>query len=195
MPKLTNLQREFVNQYFLCGRNATEAAERAGYKAKNRATFASIGSENLRKPLIKDAIEIYLRESAMSAAEVLYLLSEHARASLDDMLDGDGIPSIEKARELGKMHLVKRWKVKEVSRKDTTTTEKEIELHDPQSALIQLGRYHKLFTDKLEISDWRGEAIASIRNNEIDYEELAKELGEDLAEQLFREAGIQIKAG
>jgi phage terminase small subunit len=189
---LSNLQREFINQYFLCGRNATEAAIRAGYKCKNRVVAASIGFENLRKPQISEAIEARMEESAMSAAEVLYLLSEHARGNLNDFLDKCGNPDLNKARARGKMHLVKKFKTKVTTIKDVVTVEKEIELHDPQSALVQLGRFHKLFTDKVEVNDWRGEAIAAIRGNEVDYEALADELGENLAITLFREAGVPV---
>jgi phage terminase small subunit len=192
---LTNLQREFINQYFLCGRNATEAVIRAGYKVKdNRVTAASIGYENLRKPQIKEAIEERLKESAMGANEVLFLLSEHARSSFEDFLDARGNPSIDKARESGKMHLIKRWKTKKTITDKATIYENEVELHDAQSALVQLGRYHKLFTDKVQMLDWRDEAIAAIRANQIDFEALSSEFGGDLAAQLFREAGIPINA-
>jgi hypothetical protein len=202
MPRLTNLQKEFINQYFICGRNATEAIMRAGYKAKDRATAAAMGYENLRKPHISEAIEERLKESAMGANEVLFLLSDHARANVDDFVDMFGIPSIEKARATGKTHLIKKIKTKTTYIKrynpatqdfdEDTVVETEMELHDAQSALVQLGRFHKLFTDKVEFTDWRGEAIAAIRSNEVDYESIAEELGEDLASQLFREAGVQI---
>jgi phage terminase small subunit len=192
---LSNLQREFINQYFLCGRNATEAVIRAGYKVKdNRTTAASIGYENLRKPQIKEAIEAQLKEAAMGANEVLFLLSEQARSSFEDFLDERGNPSIEKAREAGKMHLIKRWKTKKTISDKITIIENEVELHDSQSALIQLGRYHKLFTDKVQMLDWRDEAIAAIRSNEVDFEAMSLHLGGDLAAQLFREAGIPISA-
>jgi phage terminase small subunit len=195
MAGLTGLQREFVNQYFLCGRNATEAVIRAGYKCKdNRVTAASIGYENLRKPQIKAAIDEQLKEAAMGANEVLFLLSEHARSSFEDFLDAQGRPDIGKARDAGKMHLIKRWKTKKTVTEKTTIYENEIELHDAQSALVQLGRYHKLFTDKVQMLDWRDEAIAAIRANEIDYEAMSSHLGDDLARQLFREAGIPISA-
>lgn len=194
MPRLTNLQKEFINQYFLCSRNATEAVVKAGYKVNNRATAAAIGYENLRKPQISEAIEARLNESAMGAAEVLYLLSEHARGDLNDFLDKRGNPSLSRARSRGKVHLIKKFKVKTMMiGEDTTIVETEVELYDAQSALVQLGRYHKLFTDKVEINDWRMEAIAAIRGNEIDYEALVEEFGDELATTLFREAGIQIK--
>ncbi|MFR7383035.1 MAG: terminase small subunit, partial [[Clostridium] leptum] len=48
MAKLTAKQQRFVDEY-LIDLNATQAAIRAGYSEK---TAFSIGTENLRKPLI-----------------------------------------------------------------------------------------------------------------------------------------------
>ena len=50
---MTDKQRLFVSEY-LVDRNATQAAIRAGYSPK---TAYSIGSENLTKPEIKEAIQ------------------------------------------------------------------------------------------------------------------------------------------
>lgn len=58
--KLTPKQERFIQEY-LVDCNATQAAIRAGYSAK---TAASIGDENLRKPEIKDVIELRLRNLA-----------------------------------------------------------------------------------------------------------------------------------
>lgn len=194
MTRLTNLQKEFINQYFLCSRNATEAVIKAGYQVKNRATAAAIGYENLRKPQISEAIEARLNESAMGAAEVLYLLTEHARGNLDDFLNRGGEPSLHRARTRGKMHLIKKYKVKTTTiGEETTVTETEVELYDAQSALVQLGRYHKLFTDKVLLTDWRSEAIEAIRSGRYEYEDVAEELGDDLAATLFREAGVKVQ--
>ena len=53
MAKLTAKQQRFVDEY-LIDLNATQAAIRAGYSEK---TAFSIGTENLRKPLIQKAIQ------------------------------------------------------------------------------------------------------------------------------------------
>lgn len=50
--KISLKQRRFVSAYLLSG-NATDAAKKAGYSQK---TAYSIGQENLKKPVIKDAI-------------------------------------------------------------------------------------------------------------------------------------------
>lgn len=58
--KLTAKQQSFVDEY-LIDMNATQAAIRAGYSQK---TAAQIGDENLRKPVIADAIANALKDRA-----------------------------------------------------------------------------------------------------------------------------------
>lgn len=121
----------------------------AGYKG-NRVTLASVGYENLRKPHIAAEIERRLEESAMSANEVLYRLAEHARASMADFLVGNNI-SISRARERGKLHLIKEFTTVTTSKGDDVISERvTFKLHDAQTALIQIGRAHSLFTDRVE---------------------------------------------
>lgn len=54
MKKLTPKQERFVQEYLNNGFNATKAALSAGYKEENAART---GSENLSKPLIREAID------------------------------------------------------------------------------------------------------------------------------------------
>lgn len=78
---LTNKQKLFVDSYLNCW-NATQAAKEAGYKG-NLATLGVVGHENLKKPKIAEIISIRLKESAMSADEVLMRLAERARDETD----------------------------------------------------------------------------------------------------------------
>lgn len=152
--KLTTRQRLFVEAY-LANPNGVQAAKAAGYKGNDR-TLSVVAAENLAKPNIAVLIEKRVEEAAMPANEVLQRLSEHARASLADLLDDDGQFNLAKARADKKDHLLKKLKVK----KFITTSQKgneyetityEYEIHDPQAALVHLGRFHKLFTDRSEI--------------------------------------------
>lgn len=61
---LTNRQRAFVREYLL-DLNATQAAIRAGYSAKNAA---QTGAENLRKPQISAAVKAELQSRDVDAA-------------------------------------------------------------------------------------------------------------------------------
>ena len=53
-PKLTKKQKAFVQAYKTNGGNGTKAAIKAGYSEK---TAEVIATENLRKPIIKEALE------------------------------------------------------------------------------------------------------------------------------------------
>lgn len=161
---LTAKQQAFVSAYLVC-LNATEAARRAGYSEK---TAHAIGWENLRKPEIAEAIGAGLAERAMPSSEVLARLADMARATADDFItvyksplvtidgepikDGDGNPivrsfpslDIDKARERGMLHLIKKVSY--------TANGPSVELYDAQVALVQLGKHHGLWVDKLEHS-------------------------------------------
>lgn len=54
MEKMTPKQRAFVREYKLNGGNGTQAAIKAGYSEN---TAEVIATENLRKPIIKEALE------------------------------------------------------------------------------------------------------------------------------------------
>ena len=161
--KLTAKQRVFVLEYLRCW-NATEAAVRAGYSPK---TAYSIGAENLKKPEIAAEIEREIKERAMGKDEVLIRLAEQARGDIGDFVtverievkaeqgddgedaaDGDGQPAtarwiqvshidLEKARRLGKMHLLQ-------SLKDGRNG-LEIKMYSAQEALKLLGEHLNLF--------------------------------------------------
>lgn len=149
---LSAKQQLFVDEYLQC-LNATQAALRAGYSKK---TAHAIGWENLRKPEISEAIDQRLQESAMSANEVIARLTEHASGDMGDFwsIQDNGDPVLDLTG--GKLRLIKKMKVKTTSRTisdiDYVTTEVDFELYDAQAALVHLGKYHKLFADRTEIS-------------------------------------------
>ncbi|MBA9078310.1 terminase small subunit [Rufibacter quisquiliarum] len=81
--KLTDKQQRFCEEY-LVDLNATQAAIRAGYSEK---TAYSMGWENLRKPEIRAAIDARLEEIALGAKETVKLISDIAKASLNDYFE------------------------------------------------------------------------------------------------------------
>ena len=98
---MTEKQKAFCD-YYIETLNATEAAKRAGYSEK---TATCMGSENLRKPYIKEFIELRLAEMeekrVASADEVLQYLTRVMRGEEKDQFDLD--PSLQdrtKAAEL-----------------------------------------------------------------------------------------------
>lgn len=146
----------FVEEY-LKTFNATQAALAAGYSPK---TARSIGAENLTKPDIAQAVKERLSESAMSADEVLMRQAEIARSDIGEFLTQteDGEVSIRltdaQTNAPKRTHLIKRITQRKVVRtiKDMTETETTLtlELHDAQAAQVQLGKHHKLWTDRIE---------------------------------------------
>lgn len=149
---LTPKQRRFIDEY-LIDFNATQAAIRAGYSEKSAH---NIGWENVRKREISEAISQRLQESAMMADEVLMRLADQARSTMEDFVtvldNGDFIVDLNGAKEAGKLHLVKKLKETRHTDKDGNVEVKlDLELYDSHAALVDLGKYHKLFTDKQEV--------------------------------------------
>jgi len=154
---LTGMQRRFLLEYLAAEKpNASRAAEKSGYSNPRQA-----GSRLLKNPKIREAIDEFFYAQEMSAREVIARLSDHARGSLGDFLEiGDDYEptlNLGKAKREGKLHLLKKYKQKKVTYinkdgEETDTEWVEVELHDPQAALVHIGRYHGLFTDKQDIT-------------------------------------------
>ncbi len=85
--RLTDKQYMFVECYLACF-NATEAARQAGYNGNDR-TLASIGSENLTKPNIAEAIRRRLEAQAMNTAEALKRVADLARGNMANFVKVD----------------------------------------------------------------------------------------------------------
>lgn len=154
---LTGKQQAFINAYLGEARfNATEAARIAGYEG-NDNVLGVTGHENLRNPKIAAEINRRMNEAAMSANEVLAILSNQARGSLADVLNDEGEFDLAEAKQRGTDKLLKKLKVRRSVRRTKDGEEiedvtHEFEIHDPQSAAVHVGKFHKLFTDKHEHS-------------------------------------------
>lgn len=172
--ELTVKRQAFLNAYFSNGFNGTQAAITAGFSVRSAR---SIASELLTFPDVQAEIKRRLEQSAMPAEEVLARLSEEARASMADFLvfrkrdpkvlaDGTRVPvepmpelSLWKARQLGKLHLIK--KLKQTRRSFSLTDEgpevveitTEFELIDAHASLALLGKHHKVLNDRVEVQN------------------------------------------
>lgn len=140
--RLTYKQSLFVSYYLgEANGNATEAARMARY------ANAEIGRQLLRNITIVAAIAARLEGPAMAADEVLARLSDMASVDMADFVtinkQGHRV-DVAKAVKAGKSHLIKKL--------TPTKFGLSIELHDSQSALEKLGRYHGLFKDKLTVT-------------------------------------------
>lgn len=143
----------FIAEY-LKDFNGSAAARRAGYKGRSN----TIAQRLLSNVDIDAEIKRQIAERAMGADEVLDRLAQMARGDLGDAIESFpfGRGSISKVDwdklvQAGKTHLVKKFKV--------TKDGVEIELHDPQRALELLGKHHKLFTERQEVTGEDGGEI------------------------------------
>ena len=155
--QLSDRHKGFVEAYLRTW-NATSAADEMGY-----AQPYSQGHRLLKNVEIKAEISRRLTEMTMSADEVLARLSEQATVSIADFwrIEDNSVISVSPDKIKLHGHLVKKMKVE--------PDKIELELHDGQTALIQLGRHHKLFTDKTEITGEDGGALKlEIFNRSLD---------------------------
>ena len=160
--KLTDKEEAFILEYLSNGFNGVQAALKT-YDTDAYATAAAIASENLKKPKIRTRIQKHFDILAMTAEEALARLTSIARGDFGNLIrfqeDDDGHlnawVSLEQARELGMMHLIKEVK-------QTSTTKGEdgellertvwVKLHDAHSAIVEILKIHGKFKEKIEHS-------------------------------------------
>ena len=147
MADLTTLQRRFVEEYTgEANFNATEAAALAGYKG-SRATLAAVGSENLRKPKIAEAIEERLEELSMSAAEATKRMADWGRGSFAPFVrevGGELVLDLTTDEAKQNLHLIS-----EVTQEGEGPTRRiKIKLHDAKDATKTLMKAHGAFGAK-----------------------------------------------
>jgi phage terminase small subunit len=165
---LNNKQRVFVEHY-LATWNATEAAKRAGYSEK---TAYAQGHRLLKNAEVQAALAERIEGLKAGADEVLLRLAAHSRGSMDDFIGSMDRIDIEKARALGVMPLVKKLKqrtmtISKSQGEDIETHEIELELYDAQAATVQLGKYHRLFVDRQEVTGKDGGPIEVVPIREV----------------------------
>lgn len=140
--QLTFRQRLFLEFYLGEAQgNATEAARRAGYSEPDVQGPRLLGNVG-----IQAAVDARLDEAALKTNEILARLSEQATSDLSDFVtitkEGEPRLDLKKARDRGKLHLVKKL--------TPTKNGIAVELYDAQAALVHLGKYRKLFTERVE---------------------------------------------
>jgi len=135
--QLSGMQKAFVNEWFK-DFNGTRAAERAGYSGDDNALAAS-ASRLLRTVKVSAEIDKRWAIHGMSADEVVARLAAQARGDVSEFVGAGGVIDWPAVRENG--HLIKR--ITHTAGKNSV-----IELHDAQSALVQIGRTMGLFVDR-----------------------------------------------
>ena len=153
---LTAKQQAFVGEY-LVDLNATQAAIRAGYSVE---TARAIGSENLAKPDIADAIaEAQSERSRRTEITQDRVLQELAKIGFSDVRKlftpgGNLLP----IQDMDDVTAATVSSIEVVTRKVPGGEEAEVEhvakikTWDKQTALVNIGRHLGMFTDKIEHS-------------------------------------------
>lgn len=147
MVKMTAKQQRFCDEY-LIDMNVTQAAIRAGYSAK---TAGVIGSENLKKPYIKEYIEKRMaeKEDALIAKqdEVMKYLTAVMRRELSEhvVVTVTEESSFYAPDANGTMR-------KQTQKKETPQiVEIPSRLSDANKAAELLGKAYAMFSEKMEI--------------------------------------------
>ena len=143
MSKWTNKRRVFVEEYFKCKMNGTEAARRAGFKHPVVAA-----SKLMKVNIIRDEIEKRLAALKMDSNEALRLLTDHARYDLGpylkfDDVTGEARVDIRALKEAGLTHLIKG--IVPTSKGD------RVDFVDKQYALNLIMKAHGAYKDVHEV--------------------------------------------
>ena len=145
---ITEKQKKFVEEY-LIDLNATQAAIRAGYSAKNAG---KIGPELLGKTRISNEITKRIaersRRTGINADRVLIELAKIAFVNADDVIESKDATLKENASR-DDLAAIQSIKVKTFGEDGI---EREIKLADKLKALDMLGRHLGMWNDKLQVS-------------------------------------------
>ena len=148
---MTKKQKRFVEEY-LIDLNATQAAIRAGYKAKNGQRASEIGHELLQTTQVSEAISEAIAErskrTGINADRVLLELARIAFVNADDVINAKDATLKENASR-DDLAAIQSVKVKSFGEDGV---EREIKLADKLKALDMLGRHLAMWNDKLQLS-------------------------------------------
>ena len=160
MDKLTDKQQKFVEEY-LVDLNATQAAIRAGY---SEPTAQQIGSENLTKPVIAEAIQKAFDERSKRTE----ITQDYVLNTIKDM--------VEKSRQIGPVIIEEEG--------EEVTIDNLYNANAVLKGCELLGKHLKLFTEKVEhsgglsFSNGLDKVSAAIKSNPELKEKLESEISD-----------------
>lgn len=146
MAKLTAKQQTFVEEY-LIDLNATQAAIRAGYSAKNAD---KIGSELLGKTRVAEAVSMAMaersRRTGINQDRVLQEIAKLALVNIDDVVD------LRTGKVKGSATKEDLACIQSIKIKPTEFgEEREIKFYDKKGSLELAGKHLGMFKDKMEM--------------------------------------------
>lgn len=152
---------KFIDEYLQCF-NGTLAWQ-LSHPGCDYDVASQSASRLLRNVKIKDELDRRFSEQAMRKSEIISRLTDQAGATLFPFVKVDDDGNIYfnfKDKEAKKhFHLIKEVKHRKLETYNEKSGESkeenwvEVKLHDPQKALELLGKYHVLFTDKVETTE------------------------------------------
>lgn len=149
--ELTDKQRRFVEEYCI-DFNGAAAARRAGY---SEDTANVIASQNLTKLNIRNAVDAYLKERSMSAAEAIDKLTQWGRGNVKHFLIGGEI-TLTMPDAVDNLHLLKevdQFKTTHSTEDSVTETVRtKIKLHDPMAAVTKILEVHGKIINRSDIT-------------------------------------------
>lgn len=151
MAKLTPKQQVFVDEY-LVDLNATQAAIRAGYSAKNAD---KIGPQLLGKSRVAAAIKQALaersRRTGINQDRVLRELAKVGFINASDVINmNEATVRSDANRE--DTAAIASVKVKTIPTEAGDIVEREVKVYDKLKALELIGKHLGMFTDKLNVN-------------------------------------------
>ena len=150
---MTKKQKRFVEEY-LIDLNATQAAIRAGYSPD---TAQQMGSENLSKPVIKNAIDRGIadrsRRTGINQDRVIQEIAKLAFLNPVDVIDMDEA-TVKGEANRDDTACIASVKVKVIPTEDGNITEREVKTYDKLKALELLGKHLGMFNDKLKLDGY-----------------------------------------
>lgn len=149
--KLTDKQKRFVEEYLL-DLNATQAAIRAGYSARNAD---KIGPELLGNTRVADAVSVKMaersRRTGISQDRVVQELARIAFVNPQDVIDTE-TGRIKPGASEDDLACIQSIKVKKTETARSTTVEREVRLSDKMRALELLGKHLGMYKDKVDMN-------------------------------------------
>lgn len=157
--KLTRRQQLFI-EFYLQYWDAQKAALAAGY---SKTTAKAKSYKLVQNFIIREAIDRRIKEAQLTSDEVLARLSQQATANIADFLDLLEAVDPLTGKDI-QLTLIDWKEVKNkgylIKKVESTRDGFKIELYDGQNALIKMGQYHKLFTERVESTNYNVEMTA-----------------------------------
>ena len=151
---LSHRHRMFVDEWFQCNMNAT-SAYKAVFPLAKYSTCRANGANLLANASIQAEISKRFKDKVMGPEEVVFRLSAMSRASHFPFIriteDGRVYFDFSDSESKEYFFLIKKIKTKRTRRVEGVVEWEdewvEVELHDSQTALNTLAKYHNLLTE------------------------------------------------